>query len=175
MKKIATLILAVLLLINFSSCLNPATSLFKSDSDQATERAAVLFTAIENKDKQACEKLFAKKVRNSQDFDKQIEELFEYFDGKVVSYEENGLQTSSSSEEGEQSKEYYSSFELKSDRTNYRVALLDVIYDDFDSDNCGIHSLYIIKANEDTDLTYSYWGDHEYTKGINIGIKNKLQ
>ena len=163
MKKIATLILAVLLLINFSSCLNPTTSLFKSDSDQATERAAVLFTAIENKDKQACEKLFAKKVRNSQDFDKQIEELFEYFDGKVVSYEENGLQTSSSSEEGEQSKEYY------------RVALLDVIYDDFDSDNCGIHSLYIIKANEDTDLTYSYWGDHKYTKGINIGIKNKLQ
>lgn len=41
-------------------------------------------------------------------------------------------------------------------------------------DNLGIHSLYIIKSEEDTDISFAYWGDGKDTPGINIGIKNVL-
>lgn len=165
-----------LFLLNFVSCSfkNSDIPIFKSDSEQVTKRITNLFIAIKNDDKRACKDLFTEKVRNSKDFDKKIEELFEYCNGEIIACEENALQTSSSSEYGKKSKKFSSSFEIKTSEADYRIAIYDIVYDDFDSNNCGLLSLYVIKSSEDTDLTYTYWGDGKETSGINIGIKNKL-
>ena len=39
--------------------------------------------------------------------------------------------------------------------------------DNYDDGNLGLYSIYIIRF-EDTDTKYTYWGDGNWTPGINV-------
>ena len=49
----------------------------------------------------------------------------------------------------------------------YYIAIRECTKDDFDNNNVGVISIYIIKS-EDWDEDYIYRGDGKWTPGINI-------
>jgi len=64
----------------------------KADSQEKQANLILdeLIVALENEDASAIKEMFAEDVQNSIDLDTQIEEMLEYFDGKVISYEKIG-------------------------------------------------------------------------------------
>lgn len=54
----------------------------------------------------------------------------------------------------------------------YRFAIKICYEDESDEMNRGLISLYILKADENTDLKIPYYGDGLFTPGINIGVPN---
>lgn len=77
-------------------------------------------------------------------------------------------------ENGERQEILYDTYDFRTVSGDYRLAFKYVDIDTAEPDNVGIWSVYIIRAEEDVDLQYAYWGDHNYTPGIWIGVKNGL-
>ncbi len=135
--------------------------------------------AIENRDTEKMKMTFADNtIEEIVDFDKSAEELFEYYQGNMKSYTIQGGPCVESSYNGEGDnrtwKSYEVTYDIYTDKDNYRIYIYGCMMDDKYSDNIGIRSLYIIKAADDIDLEWPYWGDWKNTPGINIGIKNMI-
>ena len=60
-----------------------------------------------------------------------------------------------------------SAFYLETSARKYYIAIRECTKDDFDNNNVGVISIYIIKS-EDWDEDYIYRGDGKWTPGINI-------
>lgn len=75
-------------------------------------------------------------------------------------------------ENGDRKKSMDLSCDVVTNVREYRFLFLDITVDDYNPDNVGIWSLYVIKKEDDTDPQMGYGGDGKYTPGINIGIKN---
>lgn len=90
-RKIFIPILIVILFSTMllSSCFGNGEYTFKFDYDIAKERTAKLFEALENKDKDALKAMFSKNsLTEAENFDESVEELFDYFQGNIISYED---------------------------------------------------------------------------------------
>lgn len=182
------LILAILLItILFSSCSIGDSEMFsrfgkfynKNDHEVVNSKFEEVLTAIQNKDKKVLKSLFAKnallKVEN---FDNSAEELFDYYDGNYTSYDDwGGPMESEEIKHGERITELCPTYDIITDKGNYRATMKIISVDTNDSDNIGVWSIYIIKAENDDDLSCAYWGDikyndSQYTTGININKKS---
>lgn len=178
MKKIIMLMFAMILLSFCCGCsikkLGLQSVMMDTDNKYLEGFTNTLFEALEKKDKDTLMKMFSKNARTeAKEFEASVNELFEYFDGEVIDYIENGRHTSDSM--GDEKYIIYDlSFDIKTDVQEYRLAMIHVREDRENEDNVGISSLYIIIKNEDTDLKYRYYGDDLNTLGINIGVKNVL-
>ena len=159
---------------------NPVLGRYSHD-DQSDANAKMdkILVAIKKKDNDALKAMFSKKaVAESKDIDQSIVELFDFFQGEFVSYNdwsgpmaEGGINDDGT---GRNWKELYSSYDVDTSKQKYRFAIQDVVQDTADEDNVGIHSLYIIKMEDDTDPQFGYRGDGKDTPGINFNIKNVL-
>ena len=147
---------------------------FASDQKLANERMNAFLDAVENKNYETVKSLFSiNKIANIPDFDEQIKELFYYFEGAVVAWNDQEQPgTEETIEYGKKQLFLMSSYDVNTTSTTYRIYLYDCAIDTIDSDNEGIWSLYIIKLEDDTDTNFVYHGDCKDTPGINIGIKN---
>lgn len=47
------------------------------------------------------------------------------------------------------------------------LQLKHFLKDSADANNIGVYSLYVVRA-EDSDIRFAYWGDGNWTPGINI-------
>lgn len=135
-----------------------------------------VLTAIQTEDKKMLISLFSEETReNVENLEQAAEELFKYFNGDVEEYDDRGtLLTDDSKDYGKVSKEIDGTFDVKTTECEYRFTIKYISIDELNANNIGIQSLYIIKADDDTNKINAYWGDHKYTSGINIGIKNQL-
>ena len=61
----------------------------------------------------------------------------------------------------------YIAFYLETSAQKYYIAIRECTKDDFDNNNVGVISIYIIKS-DDWDEDYIYRGDGKWTPGINI-------
>lgn len=174
MKRIILLLIVITLF--FTSCSLGGShmfgKLFRSDKEIANESFEKILNAIQNQDNSALKNLFSKKsVAASYDFDGSMTALFNFFKGQMLSYNDwGGPNTSDGMNDdgtGRNWKSIQSTFDVETKEGNYRFAIKTFIKDTADSDNVGIHSLYIIKA-ENSDIQFAYWGDGKWTPGIVI-------
>ena len=149
-----------------------------SENDQETANARMdkVLAVIKNKDVNALKAMFSKKViANTENLDQSIADLFDYFQGDFISYNDwGGPLAEETFDYGDKQKILCSSYDVVTSEQTYRFAIQDFTTDTADPDNVGIWSLYIIKMADDTDPQFGYWGDGKDTPGINIGIKNVL-
>lgn len=183
MKKkflfVALISLTITLLL--SSCSLGESNLWNrfNDTDEKTANSRMdkVLEAIKNKDKDALKAMFSKKsITQAEEFDQSITNLFDYFQGDFVSYNnwggpmsEGGINEDGS---GRNWKRIDSTYDVKTSKNEYRFAIQEYIQDTADKNNVGVWSLYIIKMEDDIDPQFAYWGDGKDTPGINIGIKS---
>ena len=143
----------------------------KTDEDIANERMKEFLDLCKKQDKNGLKKLFAADALAAEtDMDAELDTLFSFFQGKVLSYElDDGFVANVSTEfhDREFKQIFRASFEIETDQKSYRVAICDQVHDTKNPENKGIYSLYIIKT-EDADERFTYWGDGKWTPGINI-------
>lgn len=146
------------------------------EREVANVKMDILLDTIKNKDKVTLKSLFSKNVITQLiDFDQSIYSLFDYFQGDFVSYDDmSGSGGEITYDYGNKQEILYSSYDVKTSHSEYRFAIKTVIIDASDKDNEGIHSLYIIKKEDDIDSQLGYIGDNKFTPGIHIGVKNVL-
>ncbi len=148
------------------------------DNDQRTaeEKVEEVLNAIQSKNNDMLTSLFSEvSLNKAATFDESVQELFDYFEGTVESYDEDGIGTFADT-----TKEIHrivqimeSSCDVETTECKYRFAIQYVTKDTANRRNLGLHSLYIIKVqDDDTYPEYAYWGDGEFTPGIHIGIPN---
>ncbi len=175
----------IIILINLmcilllSSCSGSSTSgVLGINNERAYAKAKMneVLDSIENNDNESLKKLFSKKaITQLNDIDQSIYSLFDYFQGDFVSYDDwAGSGGETTWDNGYKQEIIYSSFDVKTSTNEYRFAFKIVTVDTADKDNVGIHSLYIIKMEDDIDPELGYVGDNKYTAGIHIGVKNTL-
>lgn len=177
MKKIITLFLTFVILVALSSCSFGGNNMML-DNDQKTANYLFekLLDALQSNDKDMLIKLFSINVfENIPNKQKVLEELFEYYTGEVESYDDwGGPVVETSKEDGVIIQVMESTYDVKTTECDYRFAIKRVTQDSSNSNNLGIHSIYIIKSSEDKYQDYAYWGDGKYTSGINIGVTNAI-
>lgn len=175
MKKhiIITAIFSLISILLLSSCSfrgpHFLRRFFDNDDDMANKRFESFLEAIENKDKAGLERMFSTKtITEVGNFSEITDELLNFLLGNHVLYDRNGGGGSDEDKDGEhRSKCVYSSYIVKTSEGEYCIAIKEFTIDTSDEDNVGISSLYIINA-DDTDERFTYWGDGEWTPGINF-------
>lgn len=173
MKKTIIFLLSLLIIFLFCSCINRGeTMLVDNDTKLANKKLEELLDAIQTKDMEALSTLFSVGGRNAQ-FDQHADELFNYFTGAVLSYDDwGGANVQVDYEDGRVRKIMELTYDVKTTECEYRFAIRYIARNDMNLRSVGIESLYVIKRQDDTLLEYAYWGDGEFTPGINIGVQN---
>ena len=143
----------------------------RNDKQIANERFEALIDAIQTHNSDAVKAVFSNNVlREAENIDDSIQELFGYFQGNLLSYNEwAGPGVTAKNDADGYWKQYYSTYDLETTQDKYRLAMEIIPVDTADADNVGIRSLYIIRFEDDTDQNCAYRGDGAYTPGINIG------
>ena len=147
-----------------------------NEQAEASAKMDSILEAIKNKDRIAFSLLFSRKaVAEAKDFEQSITDLFAYCQGNFESYDDwGGPEGDETLNNGDKQKVLYSSYDVKTDGAEYRFAIQDFVVDTADEDNVGIHSLYVIKAEDDVDRQIGYRGDNCFAPGIHIGVKNVM-
>ena len=174
MKKLLALLILVIV---FSSCslggleLSKRGSLFRNDRLDANHTFEKVLNAIQNKDVDALKSLFSNEsLKQIDDFDATAHDLFEYFQGDFISYDDwGGAVAGDMVREG--GKEWYTiqpTYDVKTSKQEYRFAFKEFTVNEFEPDKVGVWSIYVIKKENDTDPKCAYRGDGKWTPGINF-------
>ena len=176
MKKIRRLLPLITLMLLLTSCSMGDSNMRKmffarNDKQIANEQLEALLEAIQSKNAQAVKELFSDNAwAESENMEKSILVLFDYFQGELVSYKSwAGPSVHATKNHGEYWKSYDCTYDFETTQDKYRLAMEIITVDTADTDNVGIQSLYIIRFEDDTRPNFAYWGDGEHTPGINIG------
>ena len=167
MKRITAVLLLAALLI---ACLN-GCGLMLASFETGEEIMDAVLSALQEQDKEALRGLFSEyTLSETKGFDRTIEDLFAYYQGKVVSVHDWGTHTSEERDEDMRKHDLYLSYDITTSDQVYRFAVHYCAMNDYAPEQEGICSLYIIKMEEDTDPQRAYRGGHIYAPGIYIGI-----
>lgn len=134
-----------------------------NDKLMAENRLEQILEGIQNQDREAIKAAFSKNaISGSEDIEKSIDYLFDYFQGTIQSYEwsDNTIGPISDGliDHGKVQTELKSWFDVYTDKGMYVFFLLDYPKDTFDPNNVGLYSLCVVKEEEkDTRLTF--WQD----------------
>ena len=97
--------------------------------------------------------------------------FIEYYDGEYLTITELfGATTDENRYDGKKSKEMRVPIEIETSTMEYRMAVKMVLYNEWNADNVGLWSIYIIDRSKDTDDDQPYRGDLEYRTGIYIDV-----
>ena len=170
-RMVCTIIISVLCSIILTSC-NLVTMVTGDYSGLANRNFNALITAMENKDKSVVKALFIDSaINSSENFENSLDELLEYYNGKMTSYDD----VSSGGEFVERNlfigkRVFMSShFVVETDGDKYHFDITECVFDSLNPGNVGIKSLYIINDKDFPDKDGYYQGDYKNTEGINIG------
>lgn len=168
MKKICLLLIVLVLFL--TSCDNMGI-LNEDDSIIANNTFERLINKIKTHDSSGIESLFSKTVQDAtSDLEENCADLIQFIQGDIVSISDaadGGMRVDCKVEKGKISKIVESAFTCETDLHKYYVAMKECTKDDFDQDNIGLLSIYIIKS-EDWKEDWVYRGDGKWTPGIHI-------
>ena len=178
-KYVIVLVAIIATLLN--ACASDGDAMFDRvfDNGQRGQVGEIdkILDALQRRDEEDIKAMFSvNAVERIDDFDKSVEELFEYVQGNVISYEDpcGGLEEQEETNDGHKKVERYWTYDVKTSMDQYRIAFYEISHDTKNTQNVGIWSLYIIKLENDTDPEFAYRGDGKYTPGIHIGVRNVL-
>ena len=130
--------------------------------------------SIETKDKELLLSLFSENTQvECHDLEAQAEALFYYCSGKMVSwgkYKGDPYSSTHMDGDGNYQKSLEPSYDINTSEGSYRITFRYMEVDTIDRGNEGLLSLYVIKAEDDTDINCLYGGDGKYTPGIHLGV-----
>ncbi len=137
--------------------LNGRTQLLDVDNDQQQAQKTLkrVLDAIEKRDKIALKSVFSKKALNeSIDIDKEIEALFNFYEGNLISWQENELpQTSDHIQYGSLAqRRLVFCPRVITDKKKYFFGLLDFPVDKENPDNQGLYALLVIYPKDEKHL-----------------------
>jgi hypothetical protein len=169
MKRIAVILILIILTVSLSSCfISNLISYPGSDDKLMRDCADELFEAVKSKDSELVKSSFSIYVKSADGFSGSVDKLISYIQGGVISWKEvsSPVCFDSSGENGRIKKLSFW-YTLTTDKEEYRVYFCDVPTDTYDENNKGIHSLLIIKKDEENKLTGTIedWASYE---GISI-------
>lgn len=170
-KSFLCITLIIITVFTLTSC-NLVTMVTGNYSGLANRNFNALITAMENTDKAAVKALFMDSaINSSENFENSLDELLEYYNGKMISYDD----VSSGGEFVEKylfigKRVFMSSyFVVEIDSDKYHFDITECVFDSLNPGNVGIKSLYIINDKDFPDKDGYYQGDYKNTEGINIG------
>ncbi len=176
MKKVIVLTFLVLAIISLNSCIfmpRNRTVMFSSARSIAEKRFEDIIEALSNNDKDAIKAMFsANALSKADNFDEELDNLFDYVHGEIESWEsDGGLSSPEEWNKGEHKKEIISGYLFSTDEADYEVVVYDFIDDTTDPDNIGLYSLCIVNSEENEEPDFLFAGSGDY--GIIVGWSTK--
>ena len=161
------------------SMLELEKELFNRFSDSDSEQADVVFqqiiSLIENEDRASLQTLFSAHTMDSvENMDGQVSALFDFYEGKMTSFQRYGPGTQTAKDNGAYYKTIYASYDVTTSEGDYRMVIYFCTVDSACDENVGLTSIYIIKA-ENSNLDFVYWGEwgtDEWSPGITIEFED---
>jgi hypothetical protein len=155
------LIIACLLVIGtFSGCSKLAENLnlFGTRKEKGYEQTRdKVFEVLDSKDKEALKQLFAMSViSENPDLDKQIDDLFLFYNGPKISADRSAAFSSEKKNYGVKIKEFEERFVISTPETKYHVSIIMQSRNDQNNDDEGIHILEFA-TEEAYDSVYFLW------------------
>lgn len=136
----------------------------KHESEQWMEHT---IHALMTDDSDALKTLFSDSViANVNDIDAQIQDLFEFIEGEIQTYDVV-LGPTSQSNHGGMYKESDIGCDITTTSGSYRIAIRICMIDENNNMNEGVQSLYAIKA-DDISSDVGYWGGIVWNNGVTI-------
>jgi len=146
MKKIITIL--IVNIMAFSTLCSCDSREYKTPTQQAEEMQTEIMKCFENEDKETLKSFFSEYTVDNFDLDSQIDEAFDFIDGKIISYDEPFGRADGSSERkayGATTKNIITDKGIK-----YEIDFAGRLTDREEPDNIGVASIKII------DLTNPY-------------------
>ena len=177
MRRLSITIGSFMLIVScmLTSCSFREIAMFRNERHNG-DIIVELFSAIEKRDEKAIRDLFSKSAIHSDgEFDARIDELFDFVQGELVSYDDWGGPGEDAEKNAEYtwlSKQY--SYDVVTTEGKYRLAIKEYTMDTANPDNVGIYSLYIINAEDDPYTEYAYGGDAQWTIGIHFNVVSNI-
>ena len=141
---------------------------FLPEADIADEFLKIMVGLVETEDSASLRDLFSENtVASCENMDDSIVELVDFWQGDMVSCERYGPMSHTEKEGEAYYKEICASYDVVTSSGSYRLAFKLCIVDTEVPENLGLHSVYIIKA-EDSDMQFAYWGGGIWNDGIVI-------
>lgn len=162
-KKALAVMLVLIQVLILTSCID-------FDSRKYADRTVKkIFTSIKNNDKEALESLFCNDIIEDDDFSSDMDNLFRYISGDVLSYEFDGLPGQGMSRQYDDIEiRVYVSFTLYTSTNEYYISFFSYPRNDFDENKVGIERFAIIDAY---DWNYSHkYATEKENKGIYIDL-----
>ena len=131
----------------------------------AAKRFEQILETLKDKNKDSLRTMFSQKaLEDSKDIDEDIDYLFSFFQGEIVSWkQDNGSPIINQSfDYGNRMSEMQSFFTIDTDVQKYIVVIFEYTEDTANPGNVGLYTLRVIKAeNKDEETQFGYWLDIE--------------
>lgn len=161
MKKLLLYLMVIINLALITSCSIGGNRVgmlnHSNDEEKSKNRLEQMLDFIVSKDDDGLKGVFSiQALEEDDDFDSEIEYLFEFFQGEVVAWELlTGPQVSEMIDHGSKTKELKTWYEVETDSNTYIVFILEFTEDTENPENLGVYALRIVKeVDKDTQMTY---------------------
>ena len=121
-----------------------------------------MIEAIENQDSTALKSLFSDKtLKESQNMDRTIEELFDFYQGYMLSSDDGGgpgvFGEQNADGRGFVTKEMVSMWDVETSEKKYHFAIRSFVQDTEFPDNVGVYALYIVETDRLDESVADWW------------------
>lgn len=155
-KSITKLFISIMLLISLVGC-----NIKHVDPDSESERISKeILDAISNDDIEGLKDVFCDTIVTSSDFDEQIQEAFDFFEGEVTSYDISATSSEETLDYGEQKYldlySYISDIKTTDGKT-YVMCFEDILVSKGEKDSIGVSQITIVNEEEVTFVLGDYY------------------
>lgn len=160
------ILLFVIIAVSLCGCILP-----KTNEEVAKDNLEQLISRLENNDHDGVKALFASsRISDIENFDKDIDELLDYFDGEFVSHDFSGPATIDDIDSGIRKKWFIIGADITTNEGRYFVSMYWCALDTADKNNVGIWSLYIFNYEDNPTNDFSFYpeGTWDDWSGITI-------
>ncbi|MDE7454416.1 MAG: DUF5104 domain-containing protein [Clostridia bacterium] len=170
MKKtcivLSAILLFVIVAVSLCGCIWS-----KTNAEAAKDNLEQLISCLEDNDHNRVKALFApSRISNIEDFDRDIDELLDYFDGEFVSHDFRGPATFDDIDNGIKKKWFIISANITTSKGEFWVAMYWCDLDTENKDNVGIWSLYIFNHEDNPSNDFSFYPEGTWNEWSGITI-----
>ena len=159
--------------VTFTSCSQGEANMgiFRDTDEKIADKTFnKIISAIRLEDDSKIVDLFSNAIKSEDDLSKPAMTFIKCIRGDIISFSsasEAGVGADYKTETGKKRKEIQSAFCINTTESSYYIAIKECVKDEFDDNNIGIMSIYIIESSNWTE-DYVYRGDGKWNPGINI-------
>jgi len=134
--------------------------IFNDNERTAEIRLEKLLEILVNRDEDALKEAFSKQALiDAENFEENMEYLFEIFQGDIVSWKQDGISGDTKTEHGKKSVQVRTWYTVTTDKDEYLFLVIDYIEDTINPDNAGIYILRVVRAEDAETQITGYWQD----------------